>query len=351
MRGPLVLRTRQPRQFGSHSGSMLAMVLEAPGTPLKACQVATPSPGDAQVLIRVRASGVCRTDLHLVDGELPHPKLPVIPGHEVIGVVEALGRTVSSLAVGDRVGVPWLGATCHHCQYCQRGQENLCENAGFTGYTLDGGYAEWLVANAEYCFRVPDVFDDAAAAPLMCAGLIGYRALRMADAGAPGDRIGLYGFGAAAHILTQLLVAQGREVFAFVRPGDEGAKQFARDLGCAHAGDSGEAPPAELDSAIVFAPVGALVPTALKAVRPGGRVVCGGIHMSDIPSFPYELLWRERQVVSVANLTRADGEEFLPLAAEANVKTSVTRLPLSEANRALTRLRLGEVQGAFVLEP
>ncbi|HEY6722585.1 MAG TPA: zinc-dependent alcohol dehydrogenase family protein [Polyangiaceae bacterium] len=329
---------------------MFAMLLDAPGAPLRAADLEPPAVGSTQVRIRVRACGVCRTDLHLVDGELPEPMLPVIPGHEVIGAVEERGREVTALEVGERVGVPWLGFTCGACDACLRKQENLCPNAKFTGYTLHGGYAGELVAEARYCFRIPDVFEDSEAAPLMCAGLIGYRALSIADAEQRGERVGLYGFGAAAHILAQLLVHQGRDVFAFVRPGDAAAKAFARSLGARWAGDATETPPVALDSAILFAPVGALVPQALAAVRPGGRVVCGGIHMSDIPSFPYRLLWQERQLVSVANLTRKDGDDFLPLAAKTRIRTAVTTLPLSEANQALTRLRNGEVQGALVLQ-
>jgi len=327
------------------------MLLDAPGAPLRAAELAPPAVGSTQVRIRVRACGVCRTDLHLVDGELPEPMLPVIPGHEVIGVVEARGGEVTALDVGERVGVPWLGFTCGACAACLRGQENLCPSAKFTGYTLHGGYAGELVAEARYCFRIPDAFEDGEAAPLMCAGLIGYRALSIADAEQTGERVGLYGFGAAAHILAQLLVHQGREVFAFVRPGDEAAKEFARSLGASWAGTATDTPPVALDSALLFAPVGSLVPQALAAVRPGGRVVCAGIHMSDIPSFPYRLLWQERQLVSVANLTRKDGDDFLPLAAAARIRTSVTTLPLSDANLALTRLRNGEVQGALVLQP
>lgn len=327
------------------------MLLDSPHRPLRRGEVVLPELGPEQVLIRVSACGVCRTDLHLVDGELPNPKLPVVPGHEVIGTIEQLGSQVAGLRIGERVGVPWLGATCMQCDYCTTGRENLCERARFTGYTLNGGYAEQLVADARFCFQVPDAFDDEEAAPLMCAGLIGYRALRIADAERRGESVGLYGFGAAAHIVAQLLVAEGRNVMAFVRPGDDAAKRFAERLGCAWAGDSTQSSPAPLDSAILFAPVGGLVPLALKAVRPGGRVVCAGIHMSDIPSFPYELLWRERQIVSVANLTRRDGEEFLPLAARAKVRTSTTTLPLSDANLALERLRNGDVQGALVLRP
>jgi propanol-preferring alcohol dehydrogenase len=330
---------------------MFAMVLDAPGSALQERDVVLPELSPTQVRLRVRSCAVCRTDLHLFDGELPQPKLPVIPGHEVIGSVEALGGAVSGLELGDRVGVPWLGFTCQSCDMCRHGRENLCERARFTGYTLDGGYAQEMIAEARYCFTLPEQFDDFEAAPLMCAGLIGYRALRIADAETRGERVGLYGFGAAAHLLAQLLVAQGREVFAFVRPGDAAAKEFAAGLGCLWVGDSTSRPPVALDSALIFAPIGSLVPSALRAVRPGGRVVCAGIHMSDIPTFPYSLLWRERQLVSVANLTRADAEEFLPEAAKAKLQTSVSVLPLREANLALQRLRQGDVQGAFVLKP
>jgi propanol-preferring alcohol dehydrogenase len=327
------------------------MLLDAPHSALRPGELAAAALGSSQVRISVLCCGVCRTDLHLVDGELPEPMRPVVPGHEVIGRVLERGADVTSLELGERVGVPWLGFTCGSCDYCQSGRENLCPSAKFTGYTLHGGYADELVAEARYCFRIPELFEDSEAAPLMCAGLIGYRALSIADAERRGARVGLYGFGAAAHILAQLLLHQGREVFAFVRPGDDAAKQFARTLGCHWAGDASDTPPAPLDSALLFAPVGSLVPQALQAVRPGGRVVCAGIHMSDIPSFPYSLLWRERQVVSVANLTRKDGDEFLPLAAAAAVKSAVTTLPLADANQALTRLRAGQVQGALVLRP
>ena len=330
---------------------MFAMQLDAPRSPLQPRELEPAPLTSTQVRIRVSACGVCRTDLHLVDGELPDPMLPVIPGHEVIGVIEERGHATTGLELGARVGVPWLGFSCGLCEACQSGRENLCPNAKFTGYTLHGGYASELVAEARYCFRIPDAFEDSEAAPLMCAGLIGYRALTIADAEHRGERVGLYGFGAAAHILAQLLVYQGREVFAFVRPGDDAAKAFARSLGAKWAGDATERSPVALDSALLFAPVGALVPKALADVAPGGRVVCAGIHMSDIPSFPYRLLWQERQLVSVANLTRKDGEEFLPLAAQARIRTAVTTLPLSDANQALTRLKSGEVQGALVLQP
>jgi propanol-preferring alcohol dehydrogenase len=333
--------------------TMRAMVLERSPGALHMRELPRPEPGPGQVLIKVSACGVCRTDLHVVDGELAEPKLPLVPGHEVVGRVAALGEGVAGvegLAEGARVGVPWLGWTCGDCRYCRAGQENLCETARFTGYTLNGGYADYLLADRRYCFPLPDTgpdgLSDAEAAPLLCAGLIGYRSLRMA--GDPA-RVGLYGFGAAAHIVVQLARHEGREVYAFVRPGDDGAKAFARSLGALWAGDSDEAPPAELDAAILYAPVGALVPAALKAVRPGGRVVCAGIHMSPIPSFPYEILWRERQIVSVANLTRRDGVEFLALAPKVPIETSVETLPLAAANEALTRLREGRLEGAAVL--
>jgi propanol-preferring alcohol dehydrogenase len=298
------------------------------------------------VLVRVHACAVCRTDLHVVDGELPNPKLPLVPGHEIVGVVAAVGGGVDRFREEDRVGVPWLGYTCGACADCRSGRENLCEGARFTGYQLDGGYAEYTLADARYCFPIPGAYGDAEAAPLMCAGLIGYRSLR--KAGDPA-RLGIYGFGAAAHIVVQVARYEGRAVHAFARPGDAAAMAFARDLGAAWAGPSDSPPPEPLDAAIIFAPVGALVPAALRAVRPGGRVVCAGIHMSDIPSFPYEILWREREVVSVANLTRRDGEEFLALAPRVPVRTTVEPYPLAEANRALSNLRDGKVHGAAVL--
>ncbi len=325
---------------------MRAMMLQAPGQELTLVEQAIPDPAAGQVLLKVEACGVCRTDLHVVDGELPDPKLPLTPGHEVIGRIAALGSGVTSHQIGQRVGVPWLGWTCGRCTYCRQGQENLCPSARFTGYTLEGGYAEYMVADQRYVFPVSEHYDAVAAAPLLCAGLIGYRALRLAGDGA---NVGLYGFGAAAHILAQVLRHQGRQVFAFVRPGDDSAKAFAYDLGAVWAGASGSAAPEELDAAIIFAPVGDLVPLALKAVRPGGTVVCAGIHMSDIPSFPYDLLWRERRLLSVANLTRQDGEEFLTLAPEVPVTTTVEAFPLPAANSALRKLREGRLQGAAVL--
>lgn len=326
---------------------MQAMVLEEPGQPLKWRQVPTPQPGPEQVLIRVRACGVCRTDLHVVDGELPHPKLPLILGHEIVGTVADAGSAVRQFKIGDRLGVPWLGHTCGACRYCRDGRENLCDAPGFTGYTLDGGYAEYAVADQAYSFPLPPAYGDAEAAPLLCAGLIGYRSYRMArDAG---ERLGIYGFGAAAHITVQIAVYQGKKVYAFTRAGDTETQEFARRLGAAWAGSSDQLPPEELDAAIIFAPVGPLIPAALKASAKGGVVVSGGIHMSDIPSFPYDLLWGERVVRSVANLTRADGEEFLDLAPRVPVKTAVQTFPLKAANEALNRLRRGQIQGAAVL--
>jgi len=324
---------------------MLAMRLHAPGRPLVPDELPVPQPGPGELLLRVSACGVCRTDLHVVDGELPGVRCPLTPGHEIVGRVVATG-TGARHAVGERVGVPWLGATCGQCRWCREGRENLCDQARFTGYTRDGGYAEYTVANADYCFAIPARYGDAEAAPLLCAGLIGYRAWRAAgEAGT----LGLYGFGAAAHLLAQLATAQGRRVFAFTRPGDAEAQQFAISLGAAWAGGSDETPPEPLDAAILFAPVGALVPAALAATRKAGRVVCAGIHMSDIPSFPYRLLWEERSIVSVANLTRRDGEEFMRLADQVALRATVVRMPLASANEALARLRRGEIQGAVVL--
>ncbi len=322
------------------------MLLRAPHTALALTQIAQPAPGPGQVLVRVHACGVCRTDLHVVDGELPAARSPVIPGHEIVGTVAALGDGVGSFRIGERVGVPWLGFTCGTCEYCTSGRENLCGNARFTGYTLDGGYAEYAVADARYCFALPPGFTDHELAPWLCAGLIGYRALRMA-----GDarRLGIYGFGAAAHIVAQVARHQQRDVYAFTRPGDTQAQAFARSLGATWAGGSDEVPPVELDAALLFAPVGALVPTALRAVARGGVVVCAGIHMSDIPSFPYALLWGERRVVSVANLTRRDGDEFIALAARVPIRTEVVRYALEDANEALAALRDGRLTGAAVL--
>jgi alcohol dehydrogenase, propanol-preferring len=322
-----------------------AAILNSPGSPLRLADAPTPEPEAEQVLIRVRACGVCRTDLHVVDGELRDPKLPLIPGHQIVGEVVETGERVERFAPGDRVGVPWLGWTCGRCHYCLSGRENLCDYARFTGYQIDGGYAEYAAADHRFCFPISDV-SDLQAAPLLCAGLIGYRSLKMAG---DAERLGLYGFGAAAHIVIQVARHQGRQVFAFTRDGDEEAQNFAREMGALWAGDSSQPPPEELDAAIIFAPIGALVPAALGAVAKGGVVVCGGIHMSDIPSFPYELLWGERIVRSVANLTRRDGEEFLALAPEVPVRTRVAPFPLVEANEALDSLREGRLSGAAVV--
>jgi len=327
---------------------MRAMLLEAPGHPLREADVMDPEPGPGQLLLAVEACAVCRTDLHIVDGDLPNPKLPLIPGHEIVGRVVARGPGATEIEVGARVGVPWLGWTCGACDQCLAGRENLCPNARFTGYQLDGGYAEFTTADARFVTTVPDGLSAVDAAPLLCAGLIGYRALRLAG---ESRRLGLYGFGAAAHLVTQVARWEGREVYAFTRAGDTDAQTLARDLGAAWAGASGDPPPAPLDAAIIFAPVGALVPLALRAVRPGGVVVCGGIHMSDIPSFPYELLWGERVLRSVANLTRADAREFMALAPQVPVRSSVQRFPLARANEALAALREGRVRGAAVLVP
>jgi propanol-preferring alcohol dehydrogenase len=325
---------------------MRAMVLESVGAPLRATEWPLPEPGPGQVLLRVRACAVCRTDLHVVDGELPDPKLPLIPGHQIVGTVEGAGEGVERFAAGDRVGVPWLGYTDGTCRYCRAGRENLCDGARFTGYQIDGGYAGYTVADHRFCFPIPDGYPDLQAAPLLCAGLIGYRSLRVAG---DAERLGLYGFGAAAHIIAQVARHGGREVFAFTSSGDEEAQAFARELGAVWAGGSDEAPPEELDAAIIFAPVGALVPAALRAVSKGGAVVCAGIHMSDVPSFPYDVLWGERSVRSVANLTRRDGEEFLELAPKVPVRTEVVPFPLERANEALDALRGGEIRGAAVL--
>ncbi len=328
--------------------TMRAMLLDNPGRPLRLAEIDRAVPGPGQVLVRVTACGVCRTDLHICDGELPFVRSPIVPGHEIVGRVETCGADVAELAPGDRVGVPWLGWTCGRCRYCASGRENLCDAARFTGYHLDGGYAEYAVADARYCFPLPERYGDAEAAPLLCAGLIGHRSLVAA-----GDarRLGIYGFGAAAHIVCQIAAWQGREVFAFTRPGDSSAQGFALGLGAAWAGDSTAAPPAPLDAAIIFAPVGALVPAALRAIAKGGTVVCAGIHMSEIPAFPYEILWGEREIVSVANLTRRDGEEFLRLAPQVPVRTAVETFPLAQANEALARVREGRINGAAVLVP
>jgi propanol-preferring alcohol dehydrogenase len=312
------------------------MVLDRPGHPLRVAELRDPEPGPGQVLLEVHACGVCRTDLHVVDGELPHPKLPLVPGHQIVGVAED----------GRRLGVPWLGWTDGDCRFCARGLENLCDQARFTGYDLDGGYAERVVADERFCFPIPQGYSDEEAAPLLCAGLIGYRSLRMTG---DAERLGLYGFGASAHIVAQVAGHQGRRVFAFTKPGDVAGQTFARELGAEWAGGSDERPPEDLDAAILFAPAGELVPTALAALSKGGTVVCAGIHMTDIPSFPYELLWSERRIRSVANLTRADGEEFLALAPRVPVRTEVETFPLAEANEALDRLRAGRIRGAAVL--
>lgn len=325
---------------------MRAMLYDGTGPLLREAEVPDPVPGDDDLLIDVHACGVCRTDLHVVDGDLTGPKRPVIPGHEIVGTVAALGRNVTGFAIGERIGVPWLGHTCGHCRYCLQHRENLCDTPGFTGYTIDGGYAERTVANSHYCFHLPDRYGDVEAAPLLCAGLIGYRTLAMAGDAA---RIGIYGFGAAAHIVAQVARHQGRTVYAFTSPGDVAAQQFARRLGAAWAGGSDERAPDELDAALLFAPVGALVPVALEAVAKGGVVVCGGIHMSDIPSFPYALLWEERRVVSVANLTRDDGVAFMEIAGRYPLDIETTRYPLADANRALDDLRSGRLTGAAVL--
>ncbi len=324
------------------------MVLEQVGQPLQMREIPQPVPSPHQVLVRVRACGVCRTDLHVYDGELPSPKLPLILGHEIVGEVVAVGQEVEGFYEGQRVGIPWLGETCGECLFCTHGAENLCDRARFTGYTLDGGYAEYTVADARYLFPLPDSYGDVEVAPLLCAGLIGYRSYRFARE-AWGNRLGIYGFGAAAHILIQIAVREGKRVFAFTRPGDYATQDFARQLGAWWAGDSDQLPPEPLDSAILFAPVGDLVPKALRAVRKGGIVVCGGIHMSDIPSFPYSLLWGERVVRSVANLTRRDGEEFFQKVRQFRIETHTTPYPLERANEALIALREGKVQGAIVL--
>lgn len=328
---------------------MRAMVLTTVRRPLSLHELPRPDLGPGEVRLAVRACAVCRTDLHVVDGDLHDPKLPLIPGHEIVGVVDALGEGVTQFAVGDRVGVPWLGWTCGECGACNRGDENLCERARFTGYHRDGGFAETAVADARYCFAIPREIEDIAASPLLCAGLIGQRTLRVADDDA--HRVGIYGFGAAAHIVTQILRHEGRRTFAFTRPGDERAQAFALRLGAEWAGGSDETPPVPLDAALIFAPIGSLVPIALRAVRPGGAVVCGGIHMSDIPSFPYSILWGERSVHSVANLTRADAETLLALAPVVPIETQTHVYPLERANEALDDLRAGRFDGAAVLVP
>jgi alcohol dehydrogenase, propanol-preferring len=326
---------------------MNAMILPAQGSPLRLSEIEKPKPGKGQVLVKVRACGICRTDLHVVDGDLKHPKLPLVPGHQVVGTVEALGAGVKDFKIGDRVGIPWLGGSCGSCGYCKSGRENLCDKAVYTGYQVNGGFAEYAAADARFIFPIPNGFPDLQAAPLLCAGLIGWRAYKMAGAG---KRLGFYGFGAAAHLLTQVAKHQGREVYAFTRAGDEASQAFARKLGTVWAGASEAAPPVSLDAAILFAPAGDLVPTALRAVAKGGTVVCAGIHMSDIPSFPYEILWGERTVRSVANLTRKDGEEFLKLAPKIPIHSEVKVYPLEKANEALSDLREGKFQGAAVLK-
>jgi propanol-preferring alcohol dehydrogenase len=324
------------------------MVLEQPRTPLRLRDVAPSKPGPGEVLIQVRACAVCRTDLHVVDGELQNPKLPLVPGHEIVGTVIEAGNGANWFNVGARVGVPWLGWTCGECAYCLTDRENLCDRARFTGYTLDGGYGEYVVADERFCFPIPQNCSDAEAAPLLCAGLIGYRSLMKTGTA---RRIGLYGFGAAAHIITQVARYQGREIYAFTRRGDHAGQQFAKSLGASWAGDSDTLPPEQLDAAIIFAPAGELVPRALKALNKGGVVVCGGIHMSAIPSFPYESLWHERSICSVANLTRRDGKEFFLIVPRIPVKTTVQTFPLEEANEVLARLREGKIKGAAVLIP
>jgi propanol-preferring alcohol dehydrogenase len=332
------------------------MVFDGVGLPLRETHRPAPQPGPGEIRLRVRACGVCRTDLHIIDGELSEPALPLVPGHQIVGTVDAVGPAVDRFAMGERVGVPWLGGSCGACRYCLSDRENLCDRARFTGYQIDGGYAEHCIADADFCFALPNRASDAGAsdgasdaevAPLLCAGLIGYRAWKLTG---DAERVGFYGFGASAHILIQIARHQGREVYAFTRPGDQVAQRFAQELGAAWAGDSDARPPTELDAAILFAPVGDLVPAALRAVSKGGVVVCAGIHMSDIPSFPYALLWGERVVRSVANLTRRDGEEFFPLAVRAGVRTQTTGYPLAAANRALDDLRQGRISGAAVLE-
>ena len=327
---------------------MQAMVLRAAGQPLVRSEVPAPRPGAGEALVRVAACAVCRTDLHVVDGELPDPKLPLIPGHEVVGRIEELGEGVDGFRIGERVGIPWLGWTCGECNFCRSDRENLCRRARFTGYTIEGGYGGYIAADARFCFRIPDSYDDVSAAPLLCAGLIGYRSLRMAG---EGKRLGLYGFGAAAHIVAQIARHEGRNIFAFTRPGDAEAQRFARRLGVTWAGGSDEAAPEKLDAAIIFAPIGALVPAALRAVDRGGIVVCGGIHMSDIPQFPYRDLWHERKICSVANLTRRDGEEFMELAGRVPIRIETRTFALDQANGALEALRAGKLTGAAVLVP
>jgi len=324
------------------------MVLESIGTPLRLADRSDPLPGVGEIRLKVEACAVCRTDLHVIDGDLRHPKLPLVPGHEIVGIVDAVGKGVARSRIGRRVGVPWLGHTCGHCPYCLADSENLCDQPDFTGYTRDGGFATLVVADARFAFDLDADADPVSLAPLLCAGLIGWRCLKKAG---DGKQLGIYGFGAAAHIVAQIAIWQGREIFAFTRPGDEQAKEFAHSLGAAWAGGSDESPPKHLDAAIIFAPVGDLVPIALRAVRKGGRVVCGGIHMSDIPAMPYDLLWEERELISVANLTRRDAQEFFPIAKRAQVRTHTKVYPLEQANQALDDLRQGRLSGAAVLVP
>ncbi|MGB7095585.1 MAG: zinc-dependent alcohol dehydrogenase family protein [Anaerolineales bacterium] len=328
--------------------TMRAMVLEKPGTALNLREVPLPSPGPDQILLKVQACGVCRTDLHILDGELNHPKLPLIMGHQIVGRLVDKGENVRRFRSGERIGVPWLGYTDGSCQYCQRGQENLCDDPLFTGYTINGGFSEYTVADQRYCFSLPADYTDLEVAPLLCAGMIGYRTYRLA--GERKERLGIYGFGAAGHITAQIAIHQGKRVFAFTRPGDLQAQDFARRVGAVWAGDSTQQPPEQLDAALIFAPLGSLLVDALRATDKGGTVVSGGIHMSDIPAFPYHLLWNERQIRSVANLTRQDGEEFLSIAPQVPVKTEVTPYPLENANQALNDLRNGQIQGAAVLD-
>lgn len=325
---------------------MRAMVLEKIGKPLIFKEIKIPSPDSHQILVKIEACGVCRTDLHIVDGELPHPKLPLVLGHQIVGRVEKMGEKVSALSQGQRIGIPWLGSSCGHCPFCEKGKENLCDSSLHTGYQIDGGFAEYCVANADYCFPIPENFSSVHAAPLLCAGLIGYRAYRMAE---DAQKIGFYGFGASAHILTQIAVFQKKEIYAFTREGDHQGQEFAQKLGAVWAGSSQQIPPEKIDVAIIFAPVGSLVPIALRALQKGGKVICAGIHMSDIPTFPYSILWEERSICSVAHLTRQDGWEFFQLISHIPIHTEVTTYPLEKANEALEDLRKGRITGAAVL--
>lgn len=327
---------------------MKAMVLEMPRQALKLRELPITKPGEGQILIKIYSCGICRTDLHVIDGELPHPKLPLVPGHEISGMVEATGKKVKGFKSGDRVGVPWLAFTCGKCKYCKAGKENLCDSALFTGYTVDGGYSEYTVANEKFCFLIPDQYSFAEASPLLCAGLIGYRSYSAIDKSAV--RIGIYGFGAAAHILTQVAKHEGKEIYAFTKSGDNECQNFAKELGAVWAGSASDPVPGKLDAAIIFAPAGELVPVALRATDKGGTVVCGGIHMSDIPSFPYQILWGERGVKSIANLTRKDGDEFMKVISSFHIKAEITKFPLENANEAIQLLREGKIKGAAVLE-